>query len=307
MPKGPISHHNWQAALRSEPLHESVEWPLYTDAWLTGEVNGELGPYAFLNLVAIRPEFGVSRPAAILRSDMHLPDERPDWSRTDQTQYHGGTFADEMAALASLSLGIRMKAGGASRIFEKTANAMGRPIAWDSRPEPVMHINPIRRVIPTAARECSLNGLNVLSILPEVGALDAIAFVRSARLYQEGLWVAESNPGLAWLLMVSSVESAANQWYKETGSLTDRFTAAKPDLVNYLWRYGDPSLVNRVATEFADTISSTRKFINFLLEHRPPPPSKRPPQWAQLSWTESPLKKAFSLVYNTSVPHFWRF
>ena len=41
---------------------------------------------------------------------MHLPNDLPDMSKTDQTQYHGGTFADEIAALASLILGIRMKA-----------------------------------------------------------------------------------------------------------------------------------------------------------------------------------------------------
>ena len=134
MSRGPISQDNWQAALRSELPHESVEWPLYTDAWLTGEVRGELGPYAFLNLVAVRHEFGIARPAAILRSDMHLQNDLPDMSRTDQTQYHGGTFADEMAALVSLTLGIRMKAGGASRIFEKADDAKGRPIAWESRP-----------------------------------------------------------------------------------------------------------------------------------------------------------------------------
>ena len=274
-----------------------MEWPLYTDARLTGEVRGQLGPYAFLNLVPVRHDFGVARSASILRSDMHLPDDLPDMSRTDQTQYHGGTFADEMAALASLALGVRMKAGGASRTFGKDDDPKGRPIAWDYRIDPVIHAHPFGRVLPAAARECSLNDLDVLSVLPKVESTDAIAFVRSARLYQEGLWVGESDPRLAWLLMVSSVESVANQWFKESGSATDRLTAAKPALVDFLKRYDAPELVERVATEFADTIGSTRKFINFLLEHLPAPPSKRPLQWAQLSWRESEMRKALGLVY----------
>ena len=228
---------------------------------------------------------------------MHLQDDLPDMSRTDQTQYHGGTFADELAALGSLTLGIRLKAGAASRIFGKADDAKGRPIAWDSRPDPVMQAPSRGRVFPAAARECSLDDLKVLSALPRVGQADAIAFVRSARLYQEGLWIGESDPSLAWLLMVSSVESAANQWHRKTASATDRLTAAKPDLVDFLNKCDVPGLVDRVAAEFADTIRSTRKFIDFLLEHLPPPPSKRPLPWAQLSWQTSDLKKALRLVY----------
>ena len=298
MSKGPISQENWQAALKGcEPLHESVEWPLYTDAWLTGEVCGELGPYAFLNVIAVRHEFGLARPASILRSDMHLPADLPDMSKTDQAQYHGGTFADEMAALTSLILGIRMKAGGASRVFKTADDTKGRPIAWDFRLDPVMRAHPLGRVIPEAARERSLNDLDALSAMPRVGATEAIAFVRSARLYQEGLWVGESDPNLAWLLMVSSVESAANQWHKDEGSAADRLAAVKPDLVSFLESCGIEGLVDRVAREFADTMRSTGKFLDFLLMHMPPPPNKRPEQWAQLKWEQSDLRKALSSVY----------
>ena len=202
--KGPISQENWKASLKGEPLYESMEWPLYTDAWLTGEVRGELGPYAFLNLIAVQHGFGMARPAAILRIDMHLsPDCLPDMSKTDYAQFHGGTFADEMAALTSLLLGVRMKASGASRTFEASGDAKGRPIGWDVQPPPALRVRPFGRVIPAAASERSLNTLvDDLSALPKVGAGDAIAFVRSARLYQEGLWVSESEPSLAWLLMV---------------------------------------------------------------------------------------------------------
>ena len=97
--------------------------------------------------------------------------------------------------------------------------------------------------------------------------------------------------------MVSSVESATNQWHKETGSATDRLIAAKPDLVYFLKKCNAPGLVDRVAAEFADTIRSTSKFINFLLAHLPPPPTRRPLHWAQLSWKKSDLKKALGLVY----------
>jgi hypothetical protein len=48
------------------------------------------------------------------------------------------------------------------------------------------------------------------------------------------MWVAESEPSLAWLLMVSSVESAANQWRKNKGLPAERLGAEKPQFVSYL-------------------------------------------------------------------------
>jgi hypothetical protein len=274
-----------------------MEWPLYTDAWLTGEIQEELGPYAFLNLVAVRHGFGVARPASILRMDMYLPPDRlPDMSETDSNQYHGGTFADEIAALASLALGIRMKAGGASRTFDVAGDSKGRPVGWDFRLDPVLRVRPYGRVIPEAAGQRSLNALNVLAALPQVDAADAIAFVRAARLYQEALWIAESEPDLAWLLLVSSVESAANQWRRTKGAAVDRLGVEKPDLIAYLDSLGVAGLVDRIAREFSDTLGSTKKFVDFLLTHLPQPPTKRP-QRGQLSWEQSDLKKVFRLVY----------
>ena len=115
-------------------------------------------------------------------------------------------------------------------------------------------------------------------------------------LYQEGLWVSESDPSLAWLLMVSSVESAANQWQKDKRSAADRLAAVKPRPRELSRICGVEGLVDRVAEEFAGTFGSTKKFIDFLLTYMPSPPSKRS-QWGQLSWERSDLKKAFGLVY----------
>ena len=66
--------------------------------------------------------------------------------------------------------------------------------------------------------------------------------------------------------------------------------------MNYLKSCGVDGLVDRIGKEFADTLGSTKKFIDFLLTHLPPPPSQRP-QWGQLSWEESNLRKALRLVY----------
>jgi hypothetical protein len=297
MSTGAVSQDNWLAAIKGEPIQETMEWPLFTDARLTGEARGNLGPYAFLNMVAAQHRFGVARPASILRIDFHLAaDHLPDMSATDPGQYHGGTFADEMAALASLVLGIRMKAGGASRTFGVTGDPKGRPIGWDFRLDPELHAGPNGRVIPKAAGQRKLNSLDVLAALPKVQGADAIAFIRAARLYQEALWVSESEPNLAWLLIVSSVESAANQWRRNKAPAVDRLAAEKPDLVEYLRECQVDGLIDRIAKEFASTLGSTKKFVDFLLEHLPSPPTERP-QWGRLSWERAELKKVLSLVY----------
>jgi len=35
-----------------------------------------------------------------------------------------------------------------------------------------------------------------------------VALTRAARLYQDALWMIESEPSLAWLLLVSAIETA---------------------------------------------------------------------------------------------------
>jgi hypothetical protein len=151
-------------------------------------------------------------------------------------------------------------------------------------------------LIPGAASERPLNTFDTLSFMPKVQAADAIAFVRAARLYQEALWVAEAELSLAWLLLVSSVESAANQWRKGRGSAVERLVAEKPDFILYLQSCGVNDLVERVANEFSDTLGSTKKFVDSLLTHLPPPPVKRP-KWGLVSWQPTDLDKAFRLVY----------
>src|SRR5688572_7910479 len=96
--------------------------------------------------------------------------------------------------------------------------------------------------------------------------------------YQEALWVAESDPSLAWLLLVSSVEGAANQWKKSRGAPEDRLRAAKPELAQYCDSLGVDGLLSRVASEFADSLGATKKFVDFLIAHLPSPPDRRPPE-----------------------------
>ncbi len=125
----PMSSANWRAARSGEPIQGSTEYPIYTDSWITGEIGDGLGPYRFINAIAIRETHESHLyPAIILRLDWHLPEGalKPDLSKSGFDNYHGGWIEDELAALIGLQLGIRARAGGPSRRFDLDDDPKGR-------------------------------------------------------------------------------------------------------------------------------------------------------------------------------------
>jgi hypothetical protein len=98
--------------------------------------------------------------------------------------------------------------------------------------------------------------------------------VRSARAYQEALWIAESDPRQAWLRLVSAVEAIAG--LAPDAPAADRLKAAHPDIADRVMRTNDPELIEWTAARFADQGRSTAKFRDFLKKFQPPPPRRRP-------------------------------
>jgi hypothetical protein len=102
--KGLPSYDNWIAATKDEPSQGAFEYPLFTDARITGEITEGYGPYQFLNPVHLRKRPGLVRPAIILRFELRLKFPDPVMKSTDARRYHGGSLIDEIAALSSLAL-----------------------------------------------------------------------------------------------------------------------------------------------------------------------------------------------------------
>src|SRR6266571_1362587 len=113
--EGPPIYANWIEANAGRPILYTEEFPLFTDAHITGEV--AYGPYEFLNTVP-ESEAGQPKPVVILRCSGHVDWPSPDMRRTSADRYRGGSFQEEVAALASLAMGIRFRAGNATRRFE---------------------------------------------------------------------------------------------------------------------------------------------------------------------------------------------
>ena len=117
---GPPSYENWKSALLEMDVIDGFEVPLFTDAHITGNILDGFGPYKFLNPIAIPTSSDTIIPGVFLRVENHLELHIPSTEEmgiTDDIHYHGGTLQDEIAALSSLILGIRLKSGGITREF----------------------------------------------------------------------------------------------------------------------------------------------------------------------------------------------
>ena len=293
---------NWLKMTRDlyeTPRMVMYEYILYSDAHVTGDFRTLNGPYAFLNTVPLPSNAGTINAPIVLRAEMPATKSIPDMSQTDETLYHGGELVDEVAALASLSLGIRLLNGGISREFGMDDDPYGRPREWARAPRPILRFRSSVPILPSVGGSRSLEHLERLETIPRIDPNRYVSLIRACRSYQEALWVAESEPNLAWLLFVSSIETAANDVYSTESSSLERLRTVKPDLATYLEEIGGHEALQLVAEEIAHTLGATKKFIDFVMQFAPDSPKERPEANSlRLDWTNSNLKKVLQKVYD---------
>ena len=296
---GPPSYENWKAASQGSSLLGGYEVPLFTDAHITGEILEGFGPYQFLNPIAISRASGSITPGVILRVEKYLKISLPstaEMRRTNDTLYHGGSSHDEIAALASLILGVRFKSGGITREFDLNEDPRGKPLHYQMDRNPILLEGEGKRIIPEAHRTILLNDLNQLLTYSTLTPEDAIILVRASRLYQDALWIAESEPALAWVMFVSAIETAANHWRKKEYTPVEKLHASKPELEKILDEHGGQELVKIVAEYIVEYMGATKKFIDFVLEFLPSPPKNRP-KFDRHPWSKTKIKKTLEKIY----------
>ncbi len=294
--QGPVLFENWRAALESQEILSAYECALYSDAWVVGE--SSVGPYQFINTIAHASGLGggAVAPVLVLRVDLHITFDIPEMAKTDTTTYHGGSLSDEVAALAALAMGARVQAGPTTREFEH-GDARGKPVAYYGYGIPMLSHGELGRTLPWAVGRRSLEDLSWLATWFETDIRNQVALIRAARLYQDAIWIADAEPALAWLLLVSALETAAVQWDRSRVSVIDRLRDSKPTLVETI-EARCPELLPVLAHELADTIGATRKFVDFSLEFLPSPPPLRPEKAFQVTWEKEDLKRSLRKVYD---------
>jgi hypothetical protein len=135
-----------------------------------------------------------------------------------------------------------------------------------------------RPIIPRLPGEWTIND-ELISTYPPLEPAAAVSLARAARLYQDAMWIAESQPQLSWLLLVSAVEAVAGNWRLADRSAADVLREHEPLLHERLTQTDDEGLLADVGKMIAPTVGSTRKFVEFSLKQLPDPPAVRPRDW----------------------------
>lgn len=138
MDRGPWGWENSRAKLAGKRQVGTVEIGCYTDLSHDRMDPVKVGPYTVLMPWSLR-EFGVKpnlpRLGLVMRADQHLegyPDEYidPDWEQLEPRNYHGAVAWEELAALVSLALGLRLRAGGIMRVFGPGIDHSASHMKW---------------------------------------------------------------------------------------------------------------------------------------------------------------------------------
>ena len=296
--RGAFAYENWRAALSSKPLKAVLEHPLFSDTHFSteGDLKTEFGPFLLYNTQSrgISPTV----PSLILRINYHADSEFPDLKKTDVSRFHGGGIEDEVAALVSLCLRVRLKAGGTTRLFlSGTSDPKGQPfVPYENNPT-LLKSHSIYPILPQVVGKHNPSEAKLVNRFADLSPSESIALVRAARLYQEGIWIAESDPQSSWLMLVSAVETAANHWRAANETAIERLRTSRPELAELLITSGGQEHLSQVADMIADYMGATRKFVDFLTEFMPSAPVPRPRDYDQHLWESAALKKSLRTIY----------
>jgi hypothetical protein len=295
-PRGPHSFEYLKSFRNGSRLEGGFEFPIFGDAYFTG-YGAQLGPYEIINAGAIEHRPGYFRPCIVVRCSAISGEYQPSLERTDTSRYHGGSLTDEIAALISLSLGVRMQAGDVNREFY-TFSSPGRPIGWHLKPWPESRPVGEHLQVPSAVKDRLLSpeALALIDRFDRLSTNEANAFLKAARTYQRALWIVEWEPAQAWLLFVSSIE-ALGAYASGSTALAERLlTEYHPALAEAVTRAGGDQLLQTLSPLLEPLVGSVRKFRGFIESHFPDPPAARPRN-AQIPWSIQTIGPMLSKIY----------
>ena len=324
-PKGPLVYETWKAiSVRGETASGSYEVRLYTDAPIEEFYQREYGPYLFIHtghpevegpqcvpaLVLLMPDISNSIAGLYMTSNLvfHEPWEKetsdrpavaPPDIQSDMHRYHAGVLHDEVAALTSLALGIRLKASGSVRWFDPYTGEKGRPTYRHDLSTPSYSRQFSTYVIPDAVTPRDF-APELLNAIPTLEPQAATALIKAARRYQQGLWLSESEPEETWEKLVDAVEAAAEYWNEDVGQSVEwlRGASAMQEFVTLLEQAGGEELLGQAANLIAPLVKVTTRFIGFILHYLPPAPEQRPGIEGQVPWSKTKLRDPLSTIYD---------
>lgn len=205
---------------------------------------------------------------------------------------------EEIAALLSLILGVRLRDGGLIRRFEYGKDPAGNPELHDHRPPALIPV-PDRRVQLPGLRGAEVNlglGVRWLSLYPRLAPAEAIVLAKAARCYADALWIGDNDPQQAWLHLVTALETVAVLVQIDTLDPIDVLNDAHSELVDVITNRGASDILPKIADLLVETSKATRRFLDFTCRYAPQPPTERPGNHGmRVDWDT--LRKSMSLIY----------
>jgi hypothetical protein len=280
---------------RGCPRNGGAEFLLYSDSDVTGGLEVECQPYVLTNCLGL-PQGKRLAPVIALHLEDHFPDfDVQPMDKTDTAGWLNLTLDDEIACLISLVAGARMRSGGRVRRFKEGGAARGTPEYYGHQAPDWAAAG--RPIYPTPAQ---FNLELLEGWLDRYLALereDAVTLVRAARQFRDALWVADTDPELAWLLLVSAIEVIAGREALRDVAPGELLRRELPDLAAQLLEAGGEAHLAGVATRLVTIVKATARFMSCVETYRPDPPSVRPEEYAQVDWNWPQLRKGVNLVY----------
>lgn len=270
------------------------EFLLYSDTRVTGDAVVTSYPYVLTNCLGL-PSTGHVGPVLSLYLDDHFPefDVQP-MDKTDTEGWLNLTLDDEIACLLSLVAGARLRSGGQVRKFTDES-PRGTPQFYSHQvPDWTAADRPVYRT-PEQVSINSLDGWVDRYLALE--RKDAVALVRAARQYRDALWVADTDPELAWLFLVSALEVIAGREARRRATPSERLRQVWPDLAAQLAEAGGETHLAAVASELAPIVKGTVRFMACVERYLPEPPHVRPEEYAQVAWDWPSMKESIKGVY----------
>lgn len=286
---------DWRAYAEGKDELEIFEDEAYSDRQFTGGPV-TLGPTVLHAVIRSSEGMGL---AVILQTAVHdrvMPNlilEDGTLAPADSHAFHGGTMSDEIAALVSLELGVRLRVAGMRETSGLHTEDDRPPIRFEVRPL-VRPGREGRELLPRVMdRSPDLAALQRLARFSMVPATAAIELVRAAREYGQGIWWANEDPNQGWLHLVTAVEIAAGFRQLDSAPAVELLREHLPQLWTALEGTTDETKV-RVANHLVPQMRATRRFVDFMTELAPEPPELRP-TWGDLDWNE--MRSHARLIY----------
>ncbi|MEU5529323.1 hypothetical protein ABZ744_20530 [Micromonospora chersina] len=297
---GPRSWMNAKAKLADLRSVGAEEWGYYTDAQVTGFSTHELDPYRLLDAMSFGGD--ESHLRIMCRSENYLGvfDREIDWTGADDTTWLGMDTGEEYAALLSLATGRRIRSGGLTRTFRADdRDPRGFPDwSWHRARTAPTATRDRNRLLPNAGDPIDLQeAVDLLALYPHLTGKRAVELVRAARQYQLGLWVAEEDPELAWLRLVSAAEAMAAESKPKKISHVERLREYHPQLYQAVEPAGE-EVLKAAAAAIAGHLGVTHRFVRFIADRIPEPPARRPDLHLRIEWAPGPIAELLKVVYD---------